>query len=152
MLRRIYDNLLSTRQRSRVKHAYYATQKRISDRLFSYDKEQLKNTLLQLGIRPGDTLFVHSSFSTFNGFQGLPQDVIDCFVEIVGENGNILMPSMQYRGSSYDQLRKEEPFDVRETFSKMGLISEIFRRKKGVRRSLHPTHSVLAWGKDAARV
>ncbi len=31
----------------------------------------------------------------------------------------------------------------------MGLISEIFRRKKGVLRSLHPTHPILASGKNA---
>jgi aminoglycoside 3-N-acetyltransferase len=32
----------------------------------------------------------------------------------------------------------------------MGIISETFRRRKGVLRSLHPTHPVLAFGKDAA--
>lgn len=152
MLRHIYDNLLSPGQRARVKQVYYAALKTAADNLFAYDKEKLKNVLLQLGIGRGDTLFVHSSFSTFNGFQGSPQDVINCLIDVLGENGNLLMPSMQYRSSSYDHLRKEEPFDVRKTFSKMGLITEIFRRKEGVLRSLHPTHAVLAWGKDAARI
>ncbi len=152
MLRRIYDRLLSPNQRARVKYAYYAAQKTVADRFFAYDTEQLKKALLQLGINRGDTLFVHSSFKTFNGFQGDPQDVIDCVVEILGENGNLLMPSMQYRSSSYEHLQRNELFDVRKTYSKMGLITEVFRRKKGVLRSLHPTHSVLAWGKDAARI
>ncbi len=152
MLRSIYDNLLSPEQRARLKHAYYSAQKMVADNLFAYDKERLKNALIQLGIKRGDTLFVHSSFSTFNGFQGSPQDVIDCLIDVLGGNGNLLMPSMQYRSSSYEQLQRNELFDVRKTFSKMGLITEIFRRKEGVLRSLHPTHAVLAWGKDAARI
>jgi aminoglycoside 3-N-acetyltransferase len=122
----------------------------LADNLFAYDKEKLKKALRQLGIKQGDTLFVHSSFSIFSGFQGSPQDVINCLIDVVGENGNLLMPSMQYRSSSYEHLQRKELFDVRKTFSKMGLITEVFRRKKGVLRSLHPTHSVLAWGKDAA--
>lgn len=152
MLRRIYDNLLSPGHRARVKHTYFAAQKMVADNLFAYDKEKLKNVLLRLGIRHGDTLFVHSSFSTFNGFHGSSQDVINCLIEVLGENGNLLMPSMQYRSSSYEHLQRNELFDVRKTFSKMGLITEVFRRKKGVLRSLHPTHAVLAWGKDAARI
>ena len=152
MLRRIYDRLLSPNQRARVKYAYYAAQKTVADRFFAYDMEQLKKALMQLGISRGDTLFVHSSFKTFNGFQGGPQDVIDCLVEILGEGGNLLMPSMQYRSSSFEHLQRNELFDVRKTYSQMGLITEVFRRKKGVLRSLHPTHSVLAWGKDAARI
>jgi aminoglycoside 3-N-acetyltransferase len=152
MLRRTYDKLLSATQRARVKYAYYAAQKTLVDRFFAYDREQLKKALLQLGISQGDTLFVHSSFRTVNGFQGSPQDVIDCLIEILGEEGNLLMPSMQYRSSSYEHLQGNELFDVRKTFSKMGLITEVFRRKKGVLRSIHPTHSVLAWGKEAARI
>ncbi len=152
MLRPLYDRLLSAKHRARVKYAYYATQKEMADRFFAYDKGQLKKALLQLGIRRGDTLFVHSSFRAVNGFQGTPKDVIDCLTEIVGEQGNLLMPSMQYRSSSYEQLQRNELFDVRKTFSKMGLITEVFRRTKGVFRSAHPTHSVLAWGREAARL
>lgn len=39
--------------------------------------------------------------------------------------------------------------DVRRSPSRMGLLSEVFRRGKGVRRSLSPTHPVLAWGARA---
>jgi aminoglycoside 3-N-acetyltransferase len=33
--------------------------------------------------------------------------------------------------------------------SMMGLVTEMFRRREGTLRSLHPTHPVLALGKDA---
>jgi hypothetical protein len=37
-------------------------------------------------------------------------------------------------------------FDVRRTPSQMGFVSELFRRRPNVIRSLHPTHSVCAFG------
>jgi aminoglycoside 3-N-acetyltransferase len=43
-------------------------------------------------------------------------------------------------------------FDVRNTVSKMGLISETFRRRAEVLRSLHPTHPILAQGKQAESI
>ena len=60
------------------------------------------------------------------------------------------MVSTPYFCSTSDYLQKDPVFNVRKTPSRMGIISEIFRRKKGVLRSLHPTHPVLAYGKDAA--
>ena len=41
---------------------------------------------------------------------------------------------------------KRPVFDVRRQPSEMGLLSELFRRRESVRRSLHPTASVCALG------
>jgi aminoglycoside 3-N-acetyltransferase len=38
---------------------------------------------------------------------------------------------------------------VRRSPSRMGLLTEVFRRGKDVRRSLSPTHPLLAWGDRA---
>jgi len=133
----------------RIKNIYYKFNRIITDLFFSYDKDQLKDVLLKLGIGKGDTIFLHSSFSFFNGFKGNPQDIISCLVEMIGEEGNLLMVSMPYTSSTYDYLKENPRFDVRKTPSKMGIISEIFRRKKGVLRSMNPAHPVLVYGKDA---
>jgi len=37
-------------------------------------------------------------------------------------------------------------FDVKKTFSQMGMLSELFRRTPNVKRSIHPTHSICALG------
>jgi len=140
---------ISVKNKSLIRKIYFRINRIITNSFFSYDKDQLKNALLQMGIKEGDTIFLHSAFSYFNGFKGNPQDVINCLVEILGKDGNLLMVSMSYICSSYEYLIKNPLFDVRKTPSKMGIISEIFRRKKGVLRSLHSTHPVLAYGKDA---
>jgi len=140
---------ISVKKKSLIRRIYFKINRIITNSFFSYDKDQLKNALSQMGIRKGDTIFLHSAFNFFNGFKGNPQDVINCLVEILGKDGNLLMVSMSYTCSSYEYLKGNPLFDVRKTPSKMGIISEIFRRKKGVLRSLHSTHPVLAYGKDA---
>jgi aminoglycoside N3'-acetyltransferase len=40
-------------------------------------------------------------------------------------------------------------FDPQRTPAQVGLLAEVFRRSPDVLRSVHPTHSVAAWGADA---
>jgi aminoglycoside 3-N-acetyltransferase len=98
----------------------------------------------------GDTLLVHSNLKPDSGFQGAPLDLANALVELVGSKGNLLMVSIPFRGAAHDYLALGKPFNVRKTMSMMGLVTEMFRRKEGTLRSLHPTHPVLAHGKDAA--
>jgi aminoglycoside 3-N-acetyltransferase len=75
--------------------------------------------------------------------------LIDTLLAAVGPRGNLLMVSMAYMSSAYDYLKQRKPFDVRKTVSHMGLISEAFRKRSGVLRSLHPSNPVLALGPNA---
>jgi len=149
MLSYIYNNFLSRKQKNRLKRNYYKTNKIITDIFFKYEEIELKKCLVQLGVGKDDTILLHSSFDYFNGFQGRAQDIIKILLELLGPKGNLLMVSMPYFCSTSEYLQKDPIFNVRKTPSRMGIISEIFRRKKGVLRSLHPTHPVLAYGKDA---
>src|SRR4030095_16719579 len=47
-------------------------------------------------------------------------------------------------------FRREPRFDVRRTPSQMGMLTELLRRMKGVRQTLHPTHRAAALGPLAA--
>ena len=50
----------------------------------SYSSEDLKKKLEEMGVKQGDTIMVHSGWSTLNGFQGTMQDVIKVFKEAIG--------------------------------------------------------------------
>lgn len=117
--------------------------------LLGYDGAQLKARLRNAGIAEGDTILVHSNFKPDSGFKGAPADLVNALAEAVGEKGNLLMVSLPFRGAAYDHLALGKPFNVRKTLSMMGLVTEMFRRRQGTFRSLHPTHPVLAHGKDA---
>jgi aminoglycoside N3'-acetyltransferase len=115
----------------------------------SYSVRELESALRALGIAEGDSLVVHAAFRPLNGFRGEPVHIIDCLLDIIGPKGHLMMLSMPYGGTARDYLAWHPVFDARRTPSRMGVISECFRRRRGVLRSLNPLHPVLAWGPRA---
>lgn len=115
----------------------------------SYDPPQLRAALAALGVEPGDTVMLHGGFGGHHGFRGSIEDLTDTVIELLGPQGTLAMVSLPYRSSSLQYLQTMKRFDVRRTPSMMGLISEYFRHRPGVLRSLHPTHPVLALGARA---
>ena len=118
-------------------------------RFYAFTAADLKRALLQLGVVPGDVLMVHSAFDRFVGFHGGPVGAIRALQEVVGPGGALMMPTIPFQGTAIEYALGDPVFDARHTVSKMGLISEVFRRSPGVVRSLHPTHSVAVWGRRA---
>lgn len=107
--------------------------------------EGLAQALRDLGVRPGQLLFVHSGADWLRSTNGGPLQVLALLRELVGPQGTLAMPSFPFEGLASDYLRSAS-FDVRRAPSKMGLLTELFRRLPDVRRSLHPTHAVCAQG------
>jgi len=118
-------------------------------RFFAFTPADLQRALLQLGVLPGDVLMVHSAFDRFLGFHGGPVDVIRALQQVVGPDGTLMMPTIPFQGTAVEYALGEPVFDARQTVSRMGLITEVFRRAPGVVRSVHPTHSVAVWGSKA---
>jgi aminoglycoside 3-N-acetyltransferase len=118
--------------------------------LLDYDGRKLQARLRRAGISETDTLLVHANFVPDSGFRGTPLDLVSAMADLVGEKGNLMMVSIPFRGSAYDYLSQNKTFNARKTISLMGLATEMFRRREGTLRSLHPTHPVLAFGKDAS--
>jgi aminoglycoside 3-N-acetyltransferase len=119
---------------------------------FRFAPADLKRALRQLGIVPGDVLMVHSAFDKFLGFEGGPVDVVRALQEVVASDGALMMPTIPFQGTAVEYALGDPVFDVRQTVSRMGLITEVFRRCPGVVRSIHPTHSVAVWGKRADEI
>ncbi len=117
----------------------------------SYGPPKLHKGLRRLLVQPGDTIMVHASWRANNGFRGSPLDFIAALKEAVGRDGLLTMTSLPYHNeSSAGYLSRGHPMDVRRTPSRMGLLTEVFRRDREVVRSLSPSHPILAWGRDAA--
>lgn len=122
----------------------------LSRTLWAYSANDFERQLRIIGIQPGATLMLHSSWQLHSGFQGKPADLVNALKKSVGENGLLVMTSMPYHNmSSAEWLAKGKPMNVRRSPSMMGLVSEVFRRSPDVVRSLSATHPLLAWGNDA---
>jgi len=101
----------------------------------------------ELGLKKGDSVFVHSSIDRLN--LSFPfRQILPIMQEILGEKGTLVFPTYP-RLASFEFLSRGEVFDVRRTASYTGILSEIARRASNAFRSLHPTKSVCAIGPNA---
>jgi aminoglycoside 3-N-acetyltransferase len=151
MLRAIVSALATERQRRFLRKHVNSARTALIRRFRRYDQGALCAALRGLGIAATDTLLVHANFRTDSGFRGAPHDLVSALLEVVPQ-GNLLMVSQPFRGYALDHLRKGKPFHVQKTVSMMGLVTEMFRRRPGVLRSLHPTHPVQALCVDAPQL
>jgi aminoglycoside 3-N-acetyltransferase len=141
--------LLSKSQRLWLKPKLLKVQESFVRAFLSYGDEELLRALRSLGIRPSDSVMLHSAFQRKHGYCGSIEQLTNVFIEAVGPDGHLLMVSLPYRSSSLEYLERQRVFDVLKTPSMMGLVSEMFRRRPDVLRSLHPTHPVLVRGPKA---
>jgi len=103
--------------------------------------------LEQLSVQKGDVVCVHSQLYNL----GKPllhkneflQTIIQVLQEAVGKNGLLIMPTFSY------SFCKGEIYDIIETPSTVGLLTEYFRKFPGVRRTAHPIFSFAIWGERA---
>ncbi|MBF0434264.1 MAG: AAC(3) family N-acetyltransferase [Magnetococcales bacterium] len=121
-------------------------------RFQGFDVPELQRFLQRMGEGRGRVVMVHCSWDGFTGFTGTPRDLIDVLQHWVGDGGTLLMPTLPFTGLARDWAESGQVFDVRRTPSQTGVVSEMFRRSRGVVRSVHPTHSVAAWGALAAEM
>jgi aminoglycoside 3-N-acetyltransferase len=109
----------------------------------------IADVLKKADIRPGDTVMVHSALSKIGYVENGANAVINALLDSIGTDGTLVMPAFPTVGYNYDYLKSDPLFDLNQTPSRMGAVTETFRKKAGVARSLHPTDSVSAYGKQA---
>lgn len=102
--------------------------------------------LEDVGIRHGDVIFVHSSLSAFGHVEGGADTVINALLESVGDAGTVVVPTFTW-DSFHD--KSGVIFDMRNTPSEVGRITEVFRHRPEAIRSPHICHSVAAIGTHA---
>ncbi|CCV64319.1 Aminoglycoside N3-acetyltransferase [Alteracholeplasma palmae J233] len=99
--------------------------------------------LRQMGLKPTDTVLIHSSMKKINRDVNEVIDVLSSYFK----EGLVLMPTHTWKQMNADY----NYFDSKIEPSCVGLLTETFRKKEGVVRSLHPTHSMAGLGKNASK-
>lgn len=110
-------------------------------------KHNLVRALREIGVEPGDSFVVHSSYRSFGGVEGGPEAVLDALIEAVGPSGNLVLPTFNYTGNI-----AEPYFDPAVVPCLTGIIPELGRKRPNALRSLHPTHSLTVIGPDAVEL
>lgn len=127
-------------------------------------KDGLISQFKRCGLREGQTLFVHTSLSRLGFVVGGAETLIRALLEIVGDEGTLMMPSQTWKNlDPVTGVHWEEPAEwwpvIREhwpAYDKkvtpaigMGVTAEMFCKWPGAERSDHPARSVAAVGKHA---
>ena len=110
-------------------------------------RERMAGDLARLGVEPGDTLFVHSSFKSLGPVEGGAETVIWALEDALGPEGLLLLPSFNLVEGGYEGRSKV--WDIRTARSTVGWITEYARTLPGTFRSDHYSHSVAARGRNA---
>jgi aminoglycoside 3-N-acetyltransferase len=126
----------------------------------------LVTDLTALGLRPAQTVMVHSSLREVGYTVGGPVVVVRALLQVLTPHGTLVMPAespsmsdpsdwndSRIKPEWHDLIREHLPvFDPRTTPTTMGAISEAFRTYPGTRRSDHPLVSVCANGPHAQTI
>lgn len=127
--------------------------------MIAVTKQDIVDGLLDLGVKSGDELEVHSSLSSFGMVVGGAASVISALKEVVSKNGSIFMPALR--------LSKELPLNAQDKQlgittkiqilpedcerSAMGIIADTFRKMPDTITN-DGIFRISAWGKSATEV
>ena len=102
----------------------------------------IKKVLEEIPINTSNPIvFVHSGLFPFGILEGGLSGVCDLLLDWIGPNGTIAMPAFTFN--------RRETWHQNNTPSEMGVLTEYFRKFPGVRRTIHPIHSVSVFGAQA---
>jgi len=107
-----------------------------------YNKNDLMNDLKTIGINPHGAVLVHSSYKAIGDVDGRADTVLDALMEYM-KAGLLVLPAHTW---GHVRALTNPVYDVLYTPTCVGRMTEMFRKRAGVIRSLHPTHSLAAIG------
>jgi aminoglycoside 3-N-acetyltransferase len=105
------------------------------------ERDALLPILERMQVTRDGVLVVHSAIATLSRAGFRAENMIEAFLEYM-TGGTLIMPTMTWRS-----VTPQNPqWDEIATRSETGVMTEIFRTRYASRRSIHPTHSVAAYG------
>ena len=117
----------------------------MNSKIGNYNKQQLKDQLESMGLKGDETILIHSSMKAIGAVDGGADTVLDVWMEYF-KNGLLLLPTHTWKTVNADN----SVYNPYTTPSCVGLLTNMFMKRDGVIRSLHPTHSMSGYGKNAA--
>jgi aminoglycoside 3-N-acetyltransferase len=110
--------------------------------------EEIETILNQFDF--SNDIILHSSTSNIGKIEGGVVKLTDLLLSKIDLTSyTLLAPALPFLGSMKEYLDGLDAFDLNSAKNAMGYISNQIMKKEGCLRSMHPTHSVIAIGKDA---
>lgn len=109
--------------------------------LHMHTKNSLIKDIKGTGIREKGTLLIHSSMKAVGVVEGGGDTVLDAFIDYMKE-GLLLFPTHSWS----DNNLRDGIYDPKTEPACVGILPNLFMKRAGAVRSMHPTHSVTAMG------
>jgi aminoglycoside 3-N-acetyltransferase len=94
------------------------------------NKEGIREGLQRIGLKRGDTVILHSALSSLGHVEGGADAVVDAFLETLGSEGTLIVP----------------------TFGALGVITDAVKGHPDAVSSIHPMASIAAIGAKAEEI
>ena len=109
-----------------------------------YTIKDLQKQLEDMGLKHTDAVMIHSSMKAIGDVENRADGVIDALMDYF-KDGLLMLPThtwayMDAENTLFDAVNQE---------SCVGILTNVFRKRANVVRSLHPTHSIAAFGPNA---
>lgn len=106
----------------------------------------------RLEVPKGRVVYVQASVDWIQRAGLTAVDTLAALQAWTSEEGTLVMPSYPFHSTHREYLETRPIFDVRRTPAAIGVLPEMFRRTRGVVRSLDPDFAVAALGTDAQAI
>jgi aminoglycoside 3-N-acetyltransferase len=116
-------------------------QKNTNSEMKMLTKNDVHKFLCENGILPKDTVLVHTSMRALGKVEGGCDGLIDAFRDYLSD-GLFLIPTHTWANVN----AKQPVYDVRSTEPCIGALPTVAAFREDGVRSLHPTHSITAFG------
>ena len=110
----------------------------MNSKIGNYNKQQLQDQLESMGLKGDETILIHSSMKSIGEVDGGADTVLDAWMEYF-KDGLLLLPTHTWKTVNADN----PVYNPQTTPSCVGLLTNMFMKRDGVIRSLHPTHTML---------
>lgn len=145
MIKKLLRNILKIRENETLadglERHYYHFEKKIPYKKIT--KGEFEKYLDDIGVKVGDVLIVHASWRAMYMVDASPEDLIKLLLKKIGKDGTLLMPA-------YGE--KDDFFDIKNSKSAAGVLSECFRNFPETKRSCFPKFSMCGQGKYAEEI
>ena len=121
----------------------------MSGNFMKITKDILKKQFADANLKHDDTVLIHSAMKKIGDVEGGAETFFQALEEYFAD-GLIAFPTLTWKIGLEGYPQAGNVYSVKDSPTDISLLPELFRQREGVVRSLLPTHSLTAKGRDAA--
>lgn len=115
-----------------------------------FTKSDIHAGLSAMGVKRSDTVLMHTSMKAVGEVEGRAFGFLEMLIDYFSEDGLLLIPTHTWANLWANPADAPKPtLDMDSNYTCIGVLPSIAAVHPEAKRSMHPTHSMAAFGKGA---